>query len=195
MLRNLLALNTICRIEPGQIYAIDLAIMIKKSELRPSDVKPVNLDELLNTKTANSYINLENAGNNFYFIATKVPMIKPKKITGATVQTVNSSRGSIIAPQMGIKIPINTDDRTTIKKIRLDASPTTRTRLDSSGPAIKSYSPFISNVRRHDDLIKIDSDKKSQISKSSKFNEHNSEIVNIYRKPLYGIIIRIEQSE
>lgn len=194
-MKNLVSLSTICKNEGAYIYGVDSALMLSTAELRTDDIKVVNMIELLNTKTTNSYINLESASSYFYFVPAKVISIKTKKPQAQNTQAVNTSRMSLNGPQINFKAIGNTDDRPTVKKIRADASPQHRSRIESNNVNMKSYSPFVSNVRKTDSLLKQDSDKKGQIARGSKFNEHNSEIVNIYRKPLYGKLSRVKQHE
>lgn len=189
-------MNSICKAEPGLLYALDASTLREKSSLKSGDVKVINMADLLNAKTTNSYVSLESAGSSFFFVSTKVPTIKQKKTATILTQGVNSSRVSLSGLQTTIKVVHNPEERTVVQRIRLEPSPKTKIRLESSGPAMKSYSPFTTNAEgRNSAIIKLDSDKKSQLNKPSKFNEYNSEIVNIYRKPLYGSLIRIKQVE
>ena len=119
-MKNLLNINSICKPEPGLLYAVDLAMISSKSLLKSNDVKIININELLNTKTSNSYVVLENAGSNFYFLSSKIAASKPKK-TNQIVQNVNSSRVSLTGPQIISKPSvsnINNEERVTVKRIR-----------------------------------------------------------------------------
>lgn len=183
-------MNKVYKPEPGQLYAIDIVLMNNKNELRQSDIKPVNIVELLSSKTSNSYISLENAGNCFFFISTKLEGGKAKKMMLSTSQIYNPTRSSVIAPQGIIRIPVDKEDKIMIQKINLEPSPKIKARLDSTGPASRTYSPFVSNDPKVSTVSRQESDKKAHISKASRFTEYNSDIVNIYRKPLYGKLKR-----
>ena len=190
-LKNILNINTALKSEPGQIYSVDLTIIGNKNSIEVSDIKSVNLNDLLTSKTFDSYISLESRGNRVYFISTAERSARPKK-TPSVAKILNSSRTSLVGSQIIRNQNNCTEDSSTIGKLLVNPSPKNKIRLESSGPIVNTFASFITSKNSDNDSgLKLDSDKKAQVTKTSRFNEYNSEIVNIYRKPLYGKIIRV----
>lgn len=190
MVKHMISLKNICACEPGQLYAVDIAILKNKSELASTDIKEVNIVELLTSKTSNSYVSLENAGNSFFFVATKLKPLKAKKISLQNAVLPTSTRNSIVVSTTINKNNGDRDEKSIHNKLYVEPSPQARSRVDSSGPFPKSYSPFVAHDSKTANVSQNNSDKKSMLRKNSKFNEYSSEIVNIYRKPLYGNLTR-----
>lgn len=179
-----------CKPEPGQVYAIDLAIISNKNKIQPTDVKIINLTELLNNKMSNSYINLENAGNSFFFVSTKIKTCKSKNFGKIVTHTVNSVRSPVIGPQSFFKISHNIENEMANKQMDIEISPKYNTRQDSREPALKPQPLFISNADKRGSVIIISNKQKKELNKSYKYIGSNSEIVNLYKKPTKSYLIR-----
>lgn len=149
------------------------------------------MNSLLNNKTINSYITLESAINSFYFISLR-PSNSKNTRRNKPVQGINSSRVSLSGPVISLKPTADAEDRVTVRRIRLEPSPRNKSKIDTPGNVTKPYTPFVTDHRNGSSVSRMGSDKKTELTKPSKFNEYSSEIVNIYRKPLYGWIIRIK---
>lgn len=176
--------------EPGQIYAIDTTILASKSDLKLSDVSLINLSELFNAKTPESFLSFENVGNNLYFIGTKTSPSKPKKLARLSTQNTNILKLHAASPHVAINRDSNGHNKSRELKPKVQTLTNKRIRNDSIDPINKPYSHLVNNKERASVVI-AEHIRSRQLTRLQKQVDGTSDLVNIYKVSTRSKVIRL----
>lgn len=187
-----MALNKTFDSEPGRLYAISLTSLQSKKPDKQLDIKVVVAEVFLESKVFNSFVSLDIQDPCFFFVSTKIPTLKAKKPTKQPNIIVNSSRLSIVKPQIGVKTPVPAEEKPIKPRVRGNPSPKPKTNTNPSGSMPKFFTQHMSTTEvKGVTPYQEESDKKSLTNKHQMVPQNSSEFVNLYRKSLQGRLTRV----
>ena len=194
-MRNLLGLRNEFKAESGKVYGVDSNHMSGKGKVMGDSVKLMTIENVLNVDKGDSYINLENVNNVFYFVSSKISSTKKKKPVLKTATTTNMTRITSSGIQSNLKQSLSVRTKDQPAKKPSDNFSKSKTLLTSVGPLHNQNTSFTTTGKRTNSISRRYSDKKSKITQLSKFNEHKSENLNLYSNPLSSDLTRLHQQK